>query len=274
MKSGILCPSRDLIGDISMRFSAVVLTLLFLTACPKKGGETGTTAAGGEQPTGVFVDLGDDEEESLEDLFGMELLQQTAECGDLVKLEPSAMMGRLKDTEIRCLDQKLRTIEKQTDMDKVSRVLMADAWAKGNKERWETIVRRHLNEIDQSDPDLCYKFSKHLATLETVESAEESIKWANVALENRSRWEGDLHVRRVYTLYKIKALAAQNRWMVYEKKYLAGPNEELLAARDTARNELKIAAREWLDYARSSKADDTVAYQLCVSSAGTDAYCQ
>ncbi|MBN2799428.1 MAG: hypothetical protein JXX28_09800 [Deltaproteobacteria bacterium] len=258
-----------------MRHLALSLALIALSGCPKKDPGHGGTADVGAQPTGTFVDLGDGEdEEDLDDLFGSELMQATAQCGDLVKLEPSAMMGRLKDGEIRCLDKTLKELDRQTYMDKVSRVLMADAWAKGNMERWEVIVRRHLNEIDQSDPDLCYKFAKHLVSQDSLESSDEAIKWADVALENRSRWEGDVHVRRVYTLYKIKALAAQSRWLVYESKYLAAPSEELMSARQSARDDMKTMSREWLEYARSAGADDTLAYQLCVSAAGTDEYCR
>ena len=59
--------------------------------------------------------------------MGSELMMATARCGDLVALEPAAMMGKLKDGEIRCLDEQLRDAEKQTVKDKISRVLMADA---------------------------------------------------------------------------------------------------------------------------------------------------
>ncbi len=149
---------------------------------------------------------------------------------------------------------------------------MADAWAKGDKHRWEGVVRRHLSDIDQSDPDLCYKFAKHLVN-QNADKADETIRWANMALENKSVWVGDIHVKRVYNLHKIKAVAAQKKWQHCEAKYLDGPTEDGNRVRNQARNDLKTQAREWLEYARSAGKDPTLAHQLCVSAAGTDEFC-
>src|SRR5690606_16230954 len=161
--------------------------------------------------TGGFIEISlDEEEEALDELFGSELMVATAKCGDLVRLEPSAMMGKLKDAEIRCLDQSLREAERQTVKDKISRVLLADAWAKGDSHRWEGIARRHLEEIDRSDPDMCYKFAVYLLE-RPADYMDETMKWADVALDNRTRWTGELHVKRVYALYKVKGMAAQKK---------------------------------------------------------------
>jgi len=251
-----------------MHHRVAIVALLLLGGCPKK------PPSSTDQPVivdGGFVDLGDDDED-LDDLVGSELMMATARCGDLMQLEPAAMMGKLKDGEIRCLDSSLRDAERQTVKDKISRVLMADAWAKGDRHRWEGIVRRHLTDIDQSDPDLCYKFAKYLSGM-GAEYADETMHWADVALENKAIWSGDTHVKRVFNLYKIKAYAAQARWDWYERKYLEAPNEEMLRTKGEARNQAKNLAREWLEYARQAGKDPTIAEQLCVSAAGTSGYC-
>jgi len=245
---------------------ALVIAGLVLSGCKKKPPETTE-----EVYSGGFVDIEIDEDE--EELFGSELMIATAECGDLVRMEPAAMMGKLKDGEIRCLDQSLRDAERQTVKDKLSRVLLADAHAKGDMHRWEGIVRRHLEEIDRSDPDLCYKFSRYLAGKDS-EYADEAMKWADVALENRTRWTGDLHVKRVYALYKLKALSAQKKWQALEEEYIVEPSDEKLDDKKETRNLTKTLAREWLEYARSSGKDPTAALQLCVSAAGTDQFCE
>lgn len=248
------------------------LLLLSLTACKKKGPEPAAATVAPPAAAPGFLDLGAIDEE--EDLAGSELMVATAKCGDLKSLEPAAMMGKLKDGEIRCLDDALKAAEKQTSKDKISRVLMADAWAKSDKVRWEAIVRRHLNEIDRSDADLCYKFAKLLSDKGPAD-ADEAMHWADMALENRSQWPaGDVHVGRVYSLYKLKALVAQGKWTWLEEKYLKEPTEELASEKDHARSDAKTAAREWLEYATQAGKDATLAMQLCVSAAGTEDYCQ
>ena len=199
----------------------------------------------------------------------------TAECGDLIKLEPAAMMGKLTDGEIRCLDQKLREAERMTFKDKLSRVLLADAWAKGDEHRWEGIARRHLEEVDRSDPDMTYKFAL-LLSKGSADKMDEAMKWADVALENRSMWTGDLHVKRVYSLYKLKALSAHKKWTFLESELLdaeAEEHESISSDVDGARNMTKTLSREWLEYTRSAGRDTTVALQLCVSAAGNAEFC-
>ena len=104
------------------------MALGLLVACGKKKGPD--PAAENEEPAApVFIDIDmGAEEDELDDMIGSELMQATAECGNLKKMEPAAMMGKLSDGEIRCLDVKLREAERQTFKDKLSRVLMADAW--------------------------------------------------------------------------------------------------------------------------------------------------
>src|SRR5688572_21400214 len=176
----------------------VLVALAGLAACGGKGKTKPTSSgdAANDLGSGQFVeiDLGE-EEAALEEAAGAELMRATSECGELLKLEPSAMLGQLTDSQIRCLDEALKTAERQTVKDKISRVLLNDAWAKGDEHRWEGIARRHLEEIDRSDPDMCYKFAYYLVD-RGPEKMDEAMKWADVALENRAVWEGDLHVKR------------------------------------------------------------------------------
>lgn len=218
----------------------------------------------------VEIDMSFDDEE--DDMMASELMSFSAECGDLMKLEPKAMMGKLSDAEVRCLDSRIGEVERMTMKNKISRVLMADAWARGNPDRWETVVRRHLTDIDRSDPDLCYKFALHLYK-SGPSKADETMKWADTALENKSVWEGNVYISRVYNLYKIKTLASQKLWESLEVKHAKSPSDETLSSKDEARNKTKTLAREWLDYARASQKDITMAYQVCVSAAGTEEFC-
>ena len=255
---------------VRLLLAATLLTVG--VACKKKGGDVDAAST---PSTGGFIAISlDDEDEAFAQDIGSELMALVAECGDLVKMEPAAMLGKLVEPEIRCLEWGLTEAVKQTHKDKISRVLMNDAWAKGDTHRWESIVARHLDMVDRSDPDLVYKFSKHLSK-QGAPRAEETIRWAEVALENRAHWSGDTHVNRVYALFKIRTFAAHQLWEHYETKYVENPGEEgLLDRKDEQRNALKTMAREWLEYARSSGRDQTLAMQLCVSAAANTNYCE
>lgn len=251
------------------RWIPALVLALAVTGC---GDKTKSKVKTEPMPVG-FVDINlDDEDDALGEMYGSELFVATAQCGDLVQLEPAAMMGKLKDGEIRCLDDTLRNAERQTVKDKVSRVLMADAWMKADKHRWEGIVRRHLTDIDRSNPDLCLKFALHLSK-KGPDYMEEAMKWADNALDNRSLWTGDNHVKNVYNLYKVKAYAAQKRWEYLELRYSDDPSDTLLDEKNEIRNLTKTLSREWLEYARVSGKDTTMAQQLCVSAAGTGGFC-
>jgi hypothetical protein len=196
-----------------------------------------------------------------------------AQCTQLIRLEPLAMMGRLEEDQIICLDHAIRHEERQTEKDSISRVLMADAWAKGDMHRWEGAVRRHLEEIDRSDPDLCFLFSLHLSK-QGYQSGFEAIRYAELALENRRAWGPEVHATRINSLHKIRAVASQELWYHYEDVFLVNKNPEVASQVDKWRASAKSMAREWLEWAHEAKEDITTAYDMCVSAAGTLDFCE
>ena len=194
-------------------------------------------------------------------------------CDNLQALEPAAMMGKLTDGQVGCIEASLAGSTVQTEKDKLSRLLMSDAWTKGNHATWEKYVKRHLDEIDRSDPDLCYKYAGFLAR-KGVSRADGVIRWSEVALENKTRWSGETYKTRVYSLLKLRAAAAQNLWKDAEEKNAAAPSDVTAKAVDKNRNTTRVYAREWYDYAKEAGKDTTKALQLCVSAAGSQDYCE
>lgn len=84
-----------------------------------------------------FIDIDLAEEEAALDAAAMEEYQATAaDCGDLKALETNAMLGQLSDLQIRCLEEALKEAERQTVKDNINRVLLNDAWSKGDEHRW------------------------------------------------------------------------------------------------------------------------------------------
>ena len=196
-------------------------------------------------------------------------------CDNLVTLEPAALMGKLNDGQRSCLDDLIRTTGTITHKDKISRVLLINAEASGSKKEWERLARRHLEDIDRSDPNLCFKYAQHLSR-GGVGRSWGVIKWSDYALENKSQWSGTTYKTRVYALYQLKSEAAMKLWEDANKKLLdAGADRDQWASKEEKyRGMAKDYSREWLDYARASSQDTKKPMSLCVSAAGSKKFCQ
>ena len=194
-------------------------------------------------------------------------------CDDLVALEPAALMGQLSPGQTECLEARIVSTSRMTEKDKVSRVLIMDAETKGNRSKWESLMKRHLEEIDRSDPDLCFKYAIFLSR-KGVGRAHGVIRWSDYALENKATWTGGTFVSRVYSLFKLKAEAANRVWQSAEEAYVADRSDENEGKAQKYRDLTKVYSREWLDYARASSQDTKNAMALCVSAAGNRSYCE
>ncbi|MBT3219852.1 MAG: hypothetical protein HN348_12250 [Proteobacteria bacterium] len=194
------------------------------------------------------------------------------DCDDLLGMEPFSIMGRLKEDQIQCLELRLRHAQKQTTKDRISRLLMADAWSKNESHRWESAVRRHLTTIGRSDAALCFIFAIYLAK-QGEDRFREAIRWSNLALENSLQWEGDLRVERMYALYRLNALAAHQLWQEATSALMEDRNDVTKHSEAFWRNQTKSHAREWLAFATAAEADVELPFEVCVSAAGTADYC-
>jgi hypothetical protein len=227
------------------------------------GGSGGTADGGGEETSNAIIEASLKEKPAA--------AAGSGDCSNIKMLEPKAMLGKLSPEQAKCLEGELAAAPKQTTKDKISRVLMTNAWSSGDKGEWERLVKRHLDEIDRSDPDICYKYALHLSKKGAWYGV---IRWSDVALENRTVWTGSTYTNRVNSLYKLRAAAAQRLWQSAETKYSSDASDENRAARDEARNKTKVLAREWYEYAKSAGKNADKARALCISAAGTEDYCE
>lgn len=194
-------------------------------------------------------------------------------CADVVAMEPDALLGIFSPGRIACIEERIANPkEPQTSKDKLSRLLMADADAKGDTEAWERLLKRHLTDISRADPDLCFVYALALSK-KGIEYGEEVIRWADYALENKQKWTGDIYKKRLYDLYRLKSEAAGELWRDAEQNLIADPTDENDAKTNMYRGKAKNYAREWLDYARASGQKTDRALALCLSAAGTMAAC-
>jgi hypothetical protein len=196
----------------------------------------------------------------------------TAACDDLVRLEPAAMIGQLTNDDVSCLETRIAQDALQTQRDKVSRVLMVNAEGRGDMAEWMTLAARHLEVIDRSDPDLCFRYALLLARGE-VEDAEIALRWADYALENKHVWQGPAYKQRVYALLGLRADLAARLWLDAEQTYVDDRSDDAEALASRWRGGAKDFAREWLDYARVSGQSTAQPGVLCRSAAGNDGFC-
>lgn len=200
------------------------------------------------------------------------VVDDVSACQPLEKVEPAAMMGRLTPDEETCLDDWIESTDPPAGADLPSRLLMANAWAKGDKRTWERSVYRHITQIDDADPDILYKYALYLSQ-KGVGRAEEVIYWSEAALLGQERWSGENKRSRVYSLHKLRAAAAQDLWKAAEGARRPGPKRQAQAV-DRAREHTLLAALAWSRVRVAFARDDDVPYRLCVSAGGDPAVCQ
>jgi hypothetical protein len=198
-------------------------------------------------------------------------LEAEESCEDLVVLQAPAMVGQLGDSRRSCLESQIEAGGSQTQRDKISRVLMIDAEARGDRTEWERLVSRHLNEISRSDPDLCMAYSIHLNRRGSYQSV---IKWTEYSLENKQKWSGSSYVKKVNALYKLRAKAASKLWRAADEELVRERNPGNEKAAERTRGSAMNYAKEWLDYARASGQSTADALALCVSAAHTQDFCK
>lgn len=197
----------------------------------------------------------------------------TSACQDLVALEPKAILGELTPDLVACLDSRIAEEPLLTTKDKLSRMLMVNADAKGDLVDWTRLAARHLEDFDRSDPDLCFKFALVLSRGE-IEDAELVLRWSDYALENKHVWDGPTYMSRVYNLLRLRAETATRLWHDAEGDFIDERTEDNELAAERYRGLAKDLAREWLDYARVSAQPIDRAFVLCESASGNAAFCK
>ncbi|MCB9675315.1 MAG: hypothetical protein H6737_09380 [Alphaproteobacteria bacterium] len=193
---------------------------------------------------------------------------------DLTPLEPVALLGSLAAEDVATLDAWVEDMATPpNDRDRASRMLIVNAFAAGQTVEWERLVHRHLTTLPDDDPDLAYKYALHLSK-KGVAVAEDVIRWSDVALDRRAKWTGNTYMARVYSLYKIRAGAAQKLWQAAEDAQARTPSDATRSDASVARVRTKRFAREWLDFTRTTPKDASVPQALCLSAATDPADCE
>ncbi len=184
----------------------------------------------------------------------------------LVDLESAASKGALDDVAVACLETAYAASREQVTKGKISRVLLVNAYATDTAQ-WALLVRRHLDEVDQSDPDVSYLYAFYLYNHGTPPA--DVIHWSDVGLERRQVWTGAVHVSRVTGLLRLRTLAAMTEWKALSLR--ATDEAAVRPLAEEARVKTKTFAREWLDFAREAGRDTQQPTEICLSAASAEA---
>jgi hypothetical protein len=189
-----------------------------------------------------------------------------AEPKRLTELEAAASRGALDPAAISCLEASYVASSEQVTKGKISRVLLVNAYATDTA-AWAKLVQRHLDEVDQSDPDIAYLYAFYLYNHDTPSA--DVIHWSDVGLERKQVWTGNVHVARVNGLLRLRTMAALKEWKTLATRAATDPSAQ--AAADEARVKTKTFSREWLDFARDAGRDVTQPSEICLSAANAEA---
>jgi predicted nucleic acid-binding protein len=188
----------------------------------------------------------------------------------LKHLEPVAIRGALTPADVTCLETGYANARSQTDKGKISRVLMANAYVTNSTE-WARLVRRHLEDVDQSDPDIAYLYANYLFNRDQPDYPG-VVRFAQLAYERRAdSWEGRVYVVRSHHILRLRAIAELKLWEVAEEAAARSEDDAVRAKAEEQRLRTHTAAREWLDFDRESDLRWFEAAQICVSSGSPQA---
>ena len=107
------------------------------------------------------------------------------DCGESSTLEMAAYRGRLTAENRTCLERGVNSGE-PNDRAQASFVLIIDAYASSQTDRYRALMQRHLNEIHTQDAEVAFLYATHLWREQGA--SDEVLKWSRVAMDGRRRW--------------------------------------------------------------------------------------
>jgi len=193
-------------------------------------------------------------------------------CGEPSDLQEAASRGALSNADLTCLNEAYGLAPSRLGKERVSVLLLTDAYAAGDKAAQEDLLKRHLTEVDPENPELAYRYALVLVQ-KGPDHARQVVHWASVALTNRAGWTGDTYKQRVNSLYKLRAAASEEALKQAEADYKTTPGTDTERAVSEARDDTKRYAREWYSFAKSTGQATDAALDLCLVASQSADWC-
>jgi hypothetical protein len=186
------------------------------------------------------------------------------DCVPFARWEHVALLGSLPPAIAACLEAHVTTDAPAASRVQASRLLVTNAWSRGDIAAWLPRIERHLQELDPADARLAWTLARHHARSDTPESAREVLRWSEVAERGTNPPEPTLQHR--LTRSKIRAIAAHRLW---KAAVANGGSSNVAAQRDLAAR----SAAEWVRVLTEAAEDPTEARALCHEAATEATIC-
>ncbi len=194
------------------------------------------------------------------------------ECADFAAVERPAMLGKLSDAEVQCLEWRYGHFDLPTHRDKASRILMANAYGKGDMPEWKRLTMRHIDEVDDSDPNLSFKLAQVFAR-EEEHAPTEVIRWSTLSLLHRGAWDPDDYTSRVPQLHAMRVKSAKQIWEQATAAHKKTPTPTTEAAEQSSAASVREFSREWVLHCKRAHSDAKEPLAICRSAGGGADYC-
>jgi hypothetical protein len=131
----------------------------------------------------------------------------------------------------------------------------------GDRDAYHRHVEAHLTSVDGSDASYALDYASHL--FQTGGASSNALRWAKVAIANRTTWTGLEYENSTFNAYKLQAAINQMLWQSAENRYRKSPTEENAVSRTRARERTGEAAKAWFRFAKEIEQDWRSAESLC-----------
>jgi hypothetical protein len=197
------------------------------------------------------------------------LADGVADCGTPNAIEAAARAGRLPDDLRVCVENEIQAPDSQMDRERASLLLIADAWARGDRAVWAGLIERHLRSIDGQDPDVAFQYAQHLA--QRGGDPEMALRWMEVAEQNAFRWPA---ADRPQKLLYVAALRTRTTKAMADQALSVISSDPVQRMRMNAlQGRVRLYSVEWARLALEQQRDASEALALCTSTGWTEAEC-
>ena len=172
------------------------------------------------------------------------------DCGESSTLEMAAYRGRLTAENRTCLERGVNSGE-PNDRAQASFVLIIDAYASSQTDRYRALMQRHLNEIHTQDAEVAFLYATHLWREQGA--SDEVLKWSRVAMDGRRRWLSNRtnYDNMVKSLHDLMVQVSMERAIAVQTISLENPTPENRARADQYKRQARyylIVAAPCLHY--------------------------
>ena len=171
-----------------------------------------------------------------------------APCDDLVALEADAKKGRIDTDQRTCLRSKYR--KPQSAKPRILGILMDQADTDKDGKIWEELMAWHWNITGADDAMLAFRYAEFLV-VKGSEQAENAMRWAKVALEQKDTLKGRSGRAAISKLHTLRVETAERILLNAKEEQKAHPSALHKQAIQEAKDRYDAAVVDYQAYCQS-----------------------